>query len=376
MPSQLRLAGGSILALALACTPGRATDEDDERLRDDVVEAIAEPGESTAPQQLAPRDVGPGQTLLWRSPFYDEPLPWVRLWGVTADGSTAWVASSNTGRAQLTPELAWSVEEIDLVNGRVRDRWRVTVGEAATETKLTYGTLWPLVSSQDDLLRVLEIARQTGDDPVGPPVTTSPTGGRFIHHAYGTDRSMGDWLMLRDQLGGDARRLDQGMLASYNPAFSPDGRKVAYTACRHGDGAEGAGPYSVYVHTLDVGVRELPGLGHASAIWWSPEGDALLLLAPDRRERYCLRRHELASGRTRDLSCDDGLRDARALPDDARRRAVFSGFRGVPGEQTQIYRYLDTDTGALIVDRELHRGTVADKLRDDGLLLAHAQRRT
>ena len=26
--------------------------------------------------------------------------------------------------------------------------------------------------------------------------------------------------------------------------------------------------------------------------------------------------------------------------------------------------------------RELHRGTVADKLRDDGLLLAHAQRRT
>src|SRR5690606_37331862 len=102
-----------------------------------------------------------------------------------------------------------------------------------------------------------------------------------------------------------AARIDRGVVASYDVAFSPDGRHLAFRGC------VGRRPcrYALYLAPADGAPRgrrplRLTGLADPSAPVWT-EGGELLVLAG--RERCALALSPRDPERPRRLACDPHL---------------------------------------------------------------------
>lgn len=312
------------------------------------------------------------EQVLWTTELEGSGFVFPRLHGIDLDTQTAWVALSNTNQVLKKPDSFSEIVEVALVSGETKSRWRETVGGADDTRAKEFGLVWPLADSEADIARLAEIAHRTRthDGGWGAPVVVSPDGGIAIHHRWGDDRDVGDWLIMRDREGKGPVRLDRGFTAAYAPAFSPDGRRVAFTACKKVP-REGC-VYGVYVTTLGGDTEQVGGLGHCNRLHWSRDGETLYAIDTNGQVPFFARwrRGEPAAER---LLENDALRHLEFAFSPSGERMILGGYHGEPGEQTAMYRWVSLPDAVEQARFELHLGTGVVALRDDGVALVRDQ---
>jgi Tol biopolymer transport system component len=86
------------------------------------------------------------------------------------------------------------------------------------------------------------------------------------------------WLMNSD--GSDQRRLVSSEAIDAQPAFSPDGRQLAFISNRDYDGNPNDNPMQIYVIQTDGGgLRRVAAPGWCFAPSFSPQGDRLVFVS-------------------------------------------------------------------------------------------------
>jgi hypothetical protein len=282
------------------------------------------------------------------------------------------VSLSNINQVPPQPDLFWELIEVDLAAGNTLSRRRTTVGEADEARHKEFGMIWPLADEEADIADLAAIAHraQTHDGNWGGPVVVSPDGEISVHHRWGTDRAVGDWLIMRDRDGTNPVRLDEGFTAAYAPAFSPDGKEIAFTACKS---VRGKGcVYGVYVKELDGDLKKIEGLGHCNQIHWSPDGEYLYVIDTDGKVPFFARWHR-GEAAAEPILPDDTLRSLAYAFSPSGERMLLGGYFGEPGEQTAVYRWVSLPDLTEQARFELHLGTGVEAIRDDGVALVHDQ---
>ena len=167
------------------------------------------------------------------------------------------------------------------------------------------------------------------------------------------------WLWVLDLETGRARRVTSGGAVDARPAWSPDGRRLAFV---RDTGAE----TSVVVLDLASGAEDVlaaePGLELDPA--WTPDGTALVYAAAGERG-IGLRRLDLATGAREVVSDAPGLAVAPALHPDGR-RVVYVAKRGA--EEVRVRDLATGDERALYAGRILSQTRPA--LAPDGQTVA------
>lgn len=150
----------------------------------------------------------------------------------------------------------------------------------------------------------------------------------YVSVVRGADGAKVYRLVVADSDGARPRTIVTSRAPLLSPAWSPDGREIAYVSFE-------SGRPQVFVQTLATGARRVaasfPGLNGAPA--WSPDGRrlALALSRDGNPEIYVL---DLASGTLRRLTRDPAIDTEPAWSPDGRWIAFTSDRGGSP----QIYR--------------------------------------
>lgn len=352
---------GGLLLLAAACTP---TEGPNERQPAPVVRPPPAPAVDPRPP--------PMEEVLWTTELEGRGFVFPRVHGIDPQTRTAWVSLSNTNQVPAKPDLFWELIEVDLATGRTGERWRETVGGSNDGRRKEFGMVWPLADDDADIGRLAAIARRahTHDGNWGGPVVVSPDGGIAIHHRWGDDPDVGDWLIMRDREGKGPVRLDVGFTAAYSPAFSPDGSRIAFTACKkvRGQGCV----YGVYVKHVGGELKKIEGLGHCNQLHWSPDGDYLYVIDTDGQVPF-FARWQRGTEAAEKILPDLELRSLGFAFGPAGHNALLGGYFGEPGEQTAVYRWVSLPDLTEQARFELYKGTGVEALRDDGVALVHDQ---
>ncbi|MDE0356312.1 MAG: amidohydrolase family protein [Gammaproteobacteria bacterium] len=114
-----------------------------------------------------------------------------------------------------------------------------------------------------------EAARLTDDPWIEADPAWSPDGGRL---AFASDRDGSLDLYVRDLGAGSDRRVTEGAAASM-PAWSPDGSRIAFVGSAAGTAVQVVDMATGVVETLRAGLN---GAGRPS---WSPDGASVLVSA-------------------------------------------------------------------------------------------------
>ena len=118
----------------------------------------------------------------------------------------------------------------------------------------------------------------------------SPDGRRLVFGAAGDL-----WQQPLD--GGPAQRLLDGTGLKREPAFSPDGRKLAFVQVEYGKGQVSE------VRVFDFGTRQAHTVGSGWGPTWSPDGERLVFV--DESDRLVV--VHLSDGRTEELLTETGF---------------------------------------------------------------------
>lgn len=356
-----------VLALVTACTAaGKPEPEQD---------TFVDPGQEPAPRADEPGPIEPAEPVqvevLWREQLSGRGHVFARLHGVDLRRDRAWVSASNVNQVPEHPELFWELIQIDTRTGDTIDRWRTSFGQANEDRRKDFGRTWPLADEEADIARLIAIAThtQTTSGIWGAPVVVSPDGSLGIHHRYGADKYMGDQLIMRDRHGQNPVRLDEGFVAGYSPAFSPDGTMVAFTACKmqRGEGCQ----YGTYIHTLGGNTEQVEGLEHANHLQWSADGKALYLIDTADAQPFAAR-YVLGSERYEQIQ-GEPLRSLALAESPSGKYVVVSGYYGEPGEQTAQFTWYEMPAFVRVGEYELKLATDVEAVRDDGVALVHGR---
>jgi Tol biopolymer transport system component len=142
----------------------------------------------------------------------------------------------------------------------------------------------------------------------------SPDGARLAV-GFGIGENCGIYLITPD--GAGSERLTDGTTIDFRPAWSPDGRSVAYVAYAKTD--EDAGNSGVFVIGGDGAGKRRVSYETVSYVLWSPDGGKLLLQSAN-----VARLIDLTGQKQVLLSAEAGLRNivnANFTPDG--RRVMF-----------------------------------------------------
>ena len=127
-----------------------------------------------------------------------------------------------------------------------------------------------------------------------PAVAVSPDGGSLIFSALGH-------LYQLPTAGGAATQLTSGPSYDFDPAVSPDGRRVAFASNRDGSGSN--------IFVLELASRRVTQLSReleSARPAWSPDGQTIAYARNVAREDHSF---ELLPG-----FADNGLREVRTIP--------------------------------------------------------------
>ena len=149
--------------------------------------------------------------------------------------------------------------------------------------------------------------RLTDDPWIETDPAWSPDGGRL---AFASDRDGSLDLYVRDLRAGSDRRVTEGAAATL-PAWSPDGSRLAFVGSADGTAVQAVDLATGVVETLRAGLN---GAGRPS---WSPDGVSVLVSA-----------HSPYSGRFR-----EGVNRALVVPARPLRTADAAATRPAPGDR-------------------------------------------
>ncbi|MEX0785880.1 MAG: S9 family peptidase [Dehalococcoidia bacterium] len=171
--------------------------------------------------------------------------------------------------------------------------------------------------------------------------------GRFIAFVSDRERDRFQRLWRTDlwvvrSTGGRARRLTRGRGAAYNPQFSPDGRSIAFVGHEHG---EAGGAKNTHMLVLPVSGSRAPQsvsapldrsviggiLVGAQTFSWSRDGRSLLFLAGDRGAQ-ALYRAGAANGSVSKLIGGDRQIDSFALTPNGKGVVFSAAWTSEPPE--------------------------------------------
>ena len=168
---------------------------------------------------------------------------------------------------------------------------------------------------------------------------------RFLAEQY--DRQVAEILAKGFFEGTDLGDLNGGVL-DYHPAYSPDGRKLAFISSEDRD-------YRiprVIIHDLDTAERHTLDGRVDTRLSWSPDGDKLYFLR-NRRGHNDLAAYDLDSRKERRLSARLRARDPHVSPDG--RRIAFARLRDgnanlclIDVDGTDLRQLTDFEDGAQI----------------------------
>ncbi len=238
-----------------------------------------------------------------------------------------------------------------------------------------------------------------GPAAAAPPVAL--TSGDFDHHdpAFSPDGSLvafsahrspeADWEVgVRDiwvvpAAGGEPRRLTGGDLGAVGPAFSPDGRQLAFTASLPGE--QGYSNDNLYLVDLAGGARRCLTAAHdrplhdcsskdtpapvSNPLTWAPDGSALYSLTSDAGRVYVCR-IDAASGAVSPVTRGDrcvysyhirGESIAFAVAHDLDPgqvwRAAFDGHTAAAEQRlTAVHPWLHDEVALAVPERFVCRG--------------------
>ncbi len=178
------------------------------------------------------------------------------------------------------------------------------------------GALWTLPVEGGPARRLLD----DGYDAHAP--AWSPDGRRIAFQAYFRD-TWHIWTINAD--GGDLRPVTSGPYDDREPHWSPDGTQIAFSSDR-------GGSYDVWLLAVATGdVRRLTtGDANESMPAWSPDGKEIAFVS-DREARGVYARH-LTSGAERQLAADAAVLHAPSWAPDGQRIAYVA----VDGAATRL----------------------------------------
>jgi hypothetical protein len=162
------------------------------------------------------------------------------LEGVDLERRRAWVRHQRTKPTPLfeilTVDYDKSPPTVDrwVAKDEAFVEWSTLMVEGASKTG--YRPAFHAISGtmDDDLAKYGDIVRRAGPwstrrRTLAPQFAASNEA--VLYGALPNDKSDGDWLYLAGKDGKGGKRFDVGMTASYDPVFSPDGKRVATRAC-------------------------------------------------------------------------------------------------------------------------------------------------
>ena len=191
----------------------------------------------------------------------------------TADGLVRWRRGDGSGRRDVAFSATVALDRADYAR-RPRDlrapgpfqvRGIVSPAVSPDGTQVAFsalGDLW---------LHTIggEAARLTDDPWIEADPAWSPDGGRL---AFASDRDGSLDLYVRDLGSGSDRRVTEGAAATM-PAWSPDGTRIAFVGSAAGTAVQVVDLATGVVETLRAGLN---GAGRPS---WSPDGASVLVSA-------------------------------------------------------------------------------------------------
>ncbi len=209
---------------------------------------------------------------------------------------------------------------------RVSDiAWEAVTGQAgAFDTRLAYVNAREVDGAQEYRLMVADsdghnarpivVSRQ----PLMSPAW-SPDGRQLAYVSFEGRRSQ---VVVQDLATGERERVSTRAGINGAPAWSPDGRRLALALSDSGD---------VNIHVMDMASRELTRLTRGSAIdtepAWSPDGERLAFTS-DRGGAPQVYEYNFDNAQVRRLTFDGGYNARPRYRADGRSLAVVHGHRG------------------------------------------------
>ncbi len=223
--------------------------------------------------------------------------------------------------------------------------------EAVTGIRGAFQTRIAYVTSQgvgDDMQFTLYVADADGGnsqqvlssrEPILSPAW-SPDGRRLAYVSFETERPA---IYIQDLASGQRVRATSFQGINGAPAWSPDGRRLAMSLSKDGNPE---------IYVMDIASRSFDRVTNNSSIdtepAWSPDGRSLLFTS-DRSGGPQLYRHDFASGEQERLTFTGGYNARGRFSPDG--ESVFLVHRSSDG--FQVARQ-DLDSGRLVVLSESH----------------------
>lgn len=265
------------------------------------------------------------------------------------------------------------IDTIDLEKGTRVDRWEATPENVKGAQS---GSFAPLSGSfEADATRFAAMLRDLGPWHMRPALA-SPTfavsrkRAPFLFGAPPTDGSQGDWLFSMTGNGAASRRVDQGMLASYSPVFSPDGESVVFRGCS-------GSPCDYGLFLVKVGEdrpRRITGITAASPPAWNVDGTAVLTVGTRGAERCLFKTTVNPLSVPKALACVKGLEDVSFSQDPEGRTAVLAGLRGRNGAQAVDLTWVLLADGSVLATHTIPRAVGSSVVSPSGLLAMPMQK--
>ena len=180
------------------------------------------------------------------------------LWSVSWDGGKPVQLTRTPASSEWQPRFSKDGRSLyflsDAGKGEVTQLWRASAsgGGARAITKIAGGVKdYDLSPDGKRAIVVAEVGRNVGNDAeVPPPIETERFLFKRDGDGYLDDRTR--QLFVVDLATGKARQLTSGERDHWSPAWSPDGRQVAYTGKDRG-ASDRDSNYEVFVQDADAG---------------------------------------------------------------------------------------------------------------------------